>query len=255
MIEIDILADLSTLGPDEAGRGQVSQYRPPFIEPGAILVAGRPEQWSWVRLLTVDDQFVTFARVSEQEAALHARVAPNIVRPEWPSPEPLWLRVEEHGLVPLDRSTFMWVDHIQFSLEPTFDDSQLLTALTSSKLYAHGYAWPYSFGGEFDFNGRPTHGPWLAEKVTADSFARTTPGEARRTIRLWMGDDMSEAATDRVERLLARTITDGIVYHLEVPDDEEHRSDWIGVGVTGFHEFVVIDRDHGAIHLIVASDD
>jgi hypothetical protein len=70
-----------------------------------------------------------------------------------------------------------------------------------------------------------------------------------------MGEDMSASASARVERLLSHTIEEGAVYQLAIPDDEERRSHWVGVGGTGFHEFVVIDRERAAIHLVVASDD
>ena len=149
----------------------------------------------------------------------------------------------------------MWVDHVQFTLDLTLDDRALLSALMSSSLYAHGYAWPYAHGAEVDFDGRPVHGPWLAETMTSEMFTMVAAGDARRTVDTWLTEPQSARTHARVARLLARTLDSGTVYRLDAPDDEEHRSNWVGVGATGFHEFVVIDREQEAMHLVVASDD
>ena len=84
--------------------------------------------------------------------------------------------------------------------------------------------------------------------------------DARQTIDTWLDNDMLESPQSvrshaRVARLLARALDSGTVYRLDAPDDEEHRSNWVGVGTTGFHEFVAIDRQQEAMHLVVASDD
>lgn len=259
MIEIDIPMDLATVGADGVGQGCAtgSHYS---IHEGELLVAGRPESWSWVRAKVVDGRHVTFLLLSEAEAAKGARVVKGVIRGEWPWPRLEWLRVEEHTLVQADRGTFMWVDHVQFTLDPTLDDRAVLAALVSSSLYAHGYAWPYAHGGEVDFDGRPVHGPWLAEALTSAMFTPVTADDARQTIDTWLDDEMLEPPQSvrthaRVARLLSRALDGGTVYRLDAPDDEEHRSNWVGVGATGFHEFVAIDREQEAMHLVVASDD
>ncbi|MFI9485375.1 hypothetical protein ACIG47_03210 [Promicromonospora sp. NPDC052451] len=259
MIEIDIPMDLMTVKADGVGQGCMTRSRYSIHE-GALLVAGRPGAWSWVRAKAVDGRHVTFSLVSEAEAAKGTRVATDVIRAEWPWPRVKWLRVEEHTLVQADQGTFMWVDHVQFTLDSTLDDGALLSALVSSSLYAHGYAWPYAHGAEVDFDGRPVHGPWLAETLTAEMFTTVAAGDARRTVDTWLDDEMIEPPQSvrthaRVARLLARTLDSGTVYRLDVPEGEEHRSNWVSVGATGFHEFVVIDREQEAMHLVVASDD
>ncbi|MEV0891367.1 hypothetical protein [Promicromonospora sp. NPDC050262] len=258
MIEIDIPIDLMTVEADGVGQGCMTRSRYSIHE-GELLVAGRPGAWSWVRATAVDGRHVTFSLVSEADAAKGARVAPDSMRAEWPWPRFTWLRVEEHTLVQADQGTFMWIDHVQFTLDSTLDDRALLSALVSSSLYAHGYAWPYAHGAEVDFDGRPVHGPWLAETLTSEMFTTVAAGDARRTVDTWLDDEMAEPQSvrtrARVARLLARALDSGTVYRLDVPDDEEHRSNWVGVGATGFHEFVVIDREQEAMHLVVASDD
>jgi hypothetical protein len=259
LIEIDIPMDLVAVGADGVGQGYATRSRCSIHE-GELLVAGRPEAWSWVRATAVEGRHVTFSLLSEAEAAKGARVATDVSRAEWPWPRFEWLRVEEQTLVQADRETFMWVDHVQFTLDPTLDDGALLAALVSSSLYAHGYAWPYAHGAEVDFDGRPVHGPWLAETLTSEMFTPVAANDARRTIHKWLDDEMIEPPQSvrthaRVAQLLARTLDSGTVYRLDAPDDEEHRSNWVGVGATGFHEFVVIDREHEAMYLVVASDD
>ena len=67
MIEIDIFTDLVEVDADGIGRVQAHRSLP-HIEAGALLVAGQPDGWSWVRVLEVGKQFVTFLLVSEEEA-------------------------------------------------------------------------------------------------------------------------------------------------------------------------------------------
>lgn len=260
MIEIDILTDLARVSADGTGQGQSNRWRP-HIKPGALLVAGRPDHWSWARVLEVDQQYVTFSLVSEKTAAREPRVGPNTVRIEWPWPRTPWLVVEEYAHIALDKGTYMWVDVIQFALDPDLDDRALLTALMSSRFYSHGYGSPYQFGGETSPEGTPVHGPWLATALAPEMFVPATPDEARHTIHTWMDDELTESPMSarthgRVEQLLARTLNHGALYRLQGPEgvDRELLS-YSGVSPTDFHEFVAIDREQESMHLVVASDD
>ncbi|PUB26895.1 hypothetical protein C8K30_105122 [Promicromonospora sp. AC04] len=163
MIEIDIPMDLMTVDADGVGQGWVTRSHYSIRE-GELLVAGRPEAWSWVRAKAVDGRHVTFLLVSEAEAAKGARVTTDVIRAEWPWPRFEWLRVEEHTLVQADRGTFMWVDHVQFTLDSTLDDRALLTALMSSSLYAHG---------------TPGH-TRMVPRLTSMGALSTGPGSPRR---------------------------------------------------------------------------
>ncbi|PUB26896.1 hypothetical protein C8K30_105123 [Promicromonospora sp. AC04] len=91
-------------------------------------------------------------------------------------------------------------------------------------------------------------------------FTPVAADDARQTIDTWLDDEMIEPPQSvrthaRVARLLSQAFDCGTVYRLDVPNNEEHRSNWVGVGATGFREFVVIDREHEVIHMVVASDD
>lgn len=85
MIEIDIPMDLMTVEADGVSQGCMTRSRY-SIHVGELLVAGRPESWSWVRVKAVDGRHVTFSLVSEAEAAKGARVATDVIRAEWPWP-------------------------------------------------------------------------------------------------------------------------------------------------------------------------
>lgn len=94
-----------------------------------------------------------------------------------------------------------------------------------------------------------------------DSDDSVTPVLDLVPLSAWMDDAVTEppqtARThDRVDGVLARAIERGAVYRLDVPVDEEllHDYGWV-VGVSGFHEYVSIDRDREAMHLVIASDD
>lgn len=260
MIEIDIFTDLVEVDTDGIGRVQANRNLP-HVEAGSLLVAGRPDGWSWVRVLEVGKQFVTFLLISEEEAAKGPRVGPCNGRAKWPWPRVPWLRVEEHSHVALDQGTYMWVSHVQFSLDPSLDDRALLTALTSSRFYSYGYGSPYDFGGETSVDGTPVHGPWRAEALTPEMLVLATAAEARSTVHNWMDDELTEPpmsarSHERVEHLLSRTLDRGTVYRLDGPKDVgQDLWSYSGVSMANFHEFVAIDRERESIHLVVASDD
>ncbi|MFI6427885.1 hypothetical protein [Promicromonospora sp. NPDC050880] len=76
MIEIDIFTDLVEVDANGIGRVQANRSLL-HVEAGALFAAGRPDGWSWVRVLEVGKHFETFLLVSEEEAAKGARVAPR----------------------------------------------------------------------------------------------------------------------------------------------------------------------------------
>nr|BFF18466.1 hypothetical protein GCM10025730_19870 [Promicromonospora thailandica] len=83
MIEIDIFTDLVDVGADGIGRVQANRSLS-HVAAGALLVAGRPDGWSWVRVLEVGKQFVTFLLLSEEEAARSLASDPATPAPNGP---------------------------------------------------------------------------------------------------------------------------------------------------------------------------
>lgn len=71
MAIVDLEADLNN--EDDDGRNWSllrHAAHPEHIHPGAVVRAGRPSAWSWVRVVAVDeDGQVHFERISDDEAA------------------------------------------------------------------------------------------------------------------------------------------------------------------------------------------
>ena len=68
MIYIDLDADLNM--EEDDGRNFAPVTRPaPFPAVGDVLVAGRPDFWSWVVIDDVDGEIVYFHQVSTRHAA------------------------------------------------------------------------------------------------------------------------------------------------------------------------------------------
>ena len=79
MIYIDLDADLNM--EDDNGRN-FTRVAPPASAPaaGSVLVAGRPDFWSWVVVDDVDGEIVYFHQVSARHAASLAKLVTDIPR-------------------------------------------------------------------------------------------------------------------------------------------------------------------------------
>ncbi|MFT3900639.1 MAG: hypothetical protein QM728_10420 [Gordonia sp. (in: high G+C Gram-positive bacteria)] len=155
----------------------------------------------------------------------------------------------------------MWVDIVHFAIDDTASDDAVLSSLFETPAFAHGYMGPLPAEPR-PITAESIHGKWHLRAITVDSYEPTTAAAAWAELQRWANEpDWTDpgfrqpadamARLDTVHDLLER----GDVYQLRNPDaEDEHECGWV-VGITGFHEFVVIDRQAGQLHLIVASDD
>ena len=82
MIYIDLRADLNF--EDDEGRNIArlsDAVDVPRVQPGAVLVAGRPDFWSWVKVTHVDDGYAYFHQITAREAASLAPLILPLPRP------------------------------------------------------------------------------------------------------------------------------------------------------------------------------
>lgn len=100
------------------------------------------------------------------------------------------------------------------------------------------------------------------DSINVERFHPIDPDDAVSVIGKWANEQewidrdfrQSEDAMARLESVYA-LLRSGSVLHLDNPgDDEMHAYGWV-TGKMGFHEFVVLDRSSGSLHVIVASDD
>lgn len=261
MIEIDVPTDLAVVESDGLVRGRMRRDRA-LLKPGDVVIAGRPERWSWARVRGVDRMTVALELITEKEAASSARlVATPSPSTDWPWPRLPWLRLEQHTFTSLDSGTYMWVDHFVFSIDSTLPDEELLAGLIASAYYAHDFASPYRYGADVGFEDRPIHARWMADLLTVEMFTPVDPADARQSIHSWIDDEMLEPPQtprthSRVDAVLDRAFAMGQTYRLDVPEGEELMHDYgFVVGATGYQEYVTIDRASETMHLLVASDD
>jgi hypothetical protein len=128
--------------------------------------------------------------------------------------------------------TYQWVSIKLFALPADADDNQVLTLLTRHVRYRDSYA-------ASDFQDAKTiHGPyWLSWA----EYAAPLPDGCR--------EELEQTLYPRIRGATSR-------YQLpDLRDVAEH--DWgstVG-SITGFFEFVLIDRHASSVALVVASDD
>jgi hypothetical protein len=148
---------------------------------------------------------------------------------------------------------YQWVDIKLFKLpkEP-IDDRKALGLLLRHVRYRDSYA------SENEEDAVNIHGPYCLEAITTDAFERSDGASAEATIRTWAEQVVPVPDIQRNElqrELYPRVHTATSCYRLAVGSEAQHESGWVVGGMTGFHEFVLIDHRAGTLALVVASDD
>lgn len=150
-------------------------------------------------------------------------------------------------------STRQWVDIKLFNLpRQRISDREALGLVSRHIRYRDSYA------GTGDEDMVDIHGPYRLDAITTDSFSAVGSASAEATLRWWAECNaaLPSTARDELEHdLYARIRAATAVYQLTgVGEAEWH--DWgYVVGMSGFNEFVLIDRAADALALVVASDD
>lgn len=149
--------------------------------------------------------------------------------------------------------TYQWVIIKLFALPAGLDDSQVLSLLLRHVRYRDSYADP-----EFQ-DAETIHGPYWLNAIRPEMFFPVSSVDAEALIRTWaeyaapLSDDrrkeMEQAVYPRIRTASSR-------YQLpDIRNFAEH--DWghtVG-SLTGFFEFVLLDRHASTVALVVASDD
>lgn len=163
--------------------------------------------------------------------------------------------------VGLDELTFMWVHLAKFDIDPHVSDAALLDALVAHR------AFRISFGGLDKLGPEKTrpdssHGPYPLARIHSGLFKLVDPAAADAALFAWANDqDWNPPYTGQSPETLERLRTEvcslfrrGNVYQMTGLNEADYE-DHAFVGWIGFVEFVVIDRNVGELHMVVASDD
>jgi hypothetical protein len=126
----------------------------------------------------------------------------------------------------------------------------MLEALLEHPAYRDDFASPE---GETEL---PIHGPYRLDAVTADAFAPISLADAEGILTTWLHDtgvrpeDFDPKLMHVFERIRAADIR---FYLGDLGEASQHDWGWV-VGMTGFHEFVLVGPGE-QVNMIVASDD
>lgn len=149
--------------------------------------------------------------------------------------------------------TYQWVRVKLFALPANSDDEAVLALLTRHIRYRDSYA-----AAEFS-DAETIHGPYWLNAIDAGVFEPKSAADIEPLIRTWAeyAAPLPGGRREELERELYLRIRDATSrYQLpDLRDTAEH--DWgktVG-SITGFFEFVLIDRNKGTLALAVASDD
>lgn len=149
--------------------------------------------------------------------------------------------------------TYQWVSIKLFALPADADDNEILALLTRHIRYRDSYAEP-----EFS-DAETIHGPYWLSAIDSKVFFPVLAADAEALIRTWAeyAAPLPDGRREEMEHKLYPRIREATSrYQLrDLRDVAEH--DWgstVG-SITGFFEFVLIDRGKGSLALVVASDD
>jgi hypothetical protein len=149
--------------------------------------------------------------------------------------------------------TYQWVSIKLFALPADADDNQVLTLLTRHVRYRDSYA-------ASDFQDAKTiHGPYWLSAISSGVFFPVSAPDAEALIRTWAeyAAPLPDGCREELEQTLYPRIR-GATSRYQLPDLRDvAEHDWgstVG-SITGFFEFVLIDRHASSVALVVASDD
>jgi hypothetical protein len=149
--------------------------------------------------------------------------------------------------------TYQWVNIKIFALPADSEDTEVLDLLIRHVRYRDSYAAP-----EFK-DAKTIHGPFWLNAISPEEFSPVSAADAEALIRTWAeyAAPLPDGRREEMEQTLYPRIRSATSrYQLsDLRDVAEH--DWgstVG-SITGFFEFVLIDRHAGSVALVVASDD
>lgn len=146
-----------------------------------------------------------------------------------------------------------WVNIKLFASPADADDDAVLALLIGHRLYRDSYAL-----GSYEKHEAPIHGPYRLEVLTPAAYSPVSADDAEALLRTWAEyyEPLPETQRDELEReLYSRIRAASSCYQLALGESAWHDWGWVVGSVTGFHEFVLIDRETGSVALVVASDD
>ena len=149
--------------------------------------------------------------------------------------------------------TYQWVSIKLFALPADADDHEVLALLIRHVSYRDSY------GGTGDRDMETIHGPYWLYAITPEVFSPVSAPDTEALLRTWAeyAAPLPDGRREELEQELYPRIRSATSrYQLpDLRDIAEH--DWgSSVGsLTGFFEFVLIDRHAGSVALVVASDD
>jgi hypothetical protein len=149
-------------------------------------------------------------------------------------------------------NTRQWVSIKLFRLPDDTDDRAALELLLRHVRYRDSYA------GTGDKDMKSIHGRYRLDAISPDSFTRVEAADAETLLRSWAEYNALLPDPNREEmetQLYPRIRNAASRYHLaDLGQSAEHEWGYV-VGTSGFHEFVLIDRQAAILALVVASDD
>ena len=149
--------------------------------------------------------------------------------------------------------TYQWVSIKLFALPADADDRAVMALLIRHVRYRDSY------GGTGDKDMENIHGPYWLKAITPDVFSPVSAADAEALIRTWAeyAAPLPDARREELEHQLYPRIRSATSrYQLpDLRDAAEHEWGPSVGSITGFFEFVLIDRHAGNVALVVASDD
>lgn len=173
------------------------------------------------------------------------------------------LRYEEPSRdVKLDSGTFQWVELRKFHIaDPLADDAGLIESLLAHRAYRVTF-WDGQQLGDEQIYRRSVHGPYPLSRIHPGLFEPVDAEGADAALFQWANDQdwnppwagQSAETMARLREEVCALFRRGKVYQLTQLTEDDYE-EYTPIGWLGFVEFVVIDRDAGELHLVVAADD
>lgn len=160
-----------------------------------------------------------------------------------------------HVFINFRNHTYQWVSIKLFELPADADDNEVLALLTRHIRYRDSY------NGTGDEDMKTIHGPYHLSAITPESFLSVSAADIETLIRTWAeyAAPLPDPCRTEMDRDLYPRVREAASSYqlMDLRNTAQQDEGWgTSVGsVTGFFEFVLINREKRTVALVVASDD
>lgn len=153
-----------------------------------------------------------------------------------------------------EKGDFRWIDIRSFKCNAEINEIAIIGELLDNPWYKDDYFSPTESEPSGD---SVIHGPYMLDSISVRSFAAVSEVSAENSLRHWISQDgeLPPALSIEIENNILSKIRGDVSIFQLLEEGLTLQGPPIVSRLSGFLEFIIIDKNNRLIELLVASDD